>query len=130
MPRPTILVAEPEPLQALSTRKLILETAKFNVLTAHSTQEAIDLFHLFPNISMAVMVAGENIDCKRIARAIKGATSKIPVIGMAPIDDGTCDFADKFVSSYEPDTLLEVIRAMLGDPRKLDQQIEEKGKRG
>jgi len=83
MPRPTILVAEPEPLQALSTRKLILETAKFNVLTAHSTQEALDLYHLFPNISMTVVVAGENIDCKRVARAIKEATSKIPVIGMA-----------------------------------------------
>ncbi len=28
MPRPTLLVAEREPLQALSTRKLVLETGK------------------------------------------------------------------------------------------------------
>jgi hypothetical protein len=32
VPRPTFLMAEPE--QALSTRKLVLETAKFNVITA------------------------------------------------------------------------------------------------
>jgi|SRR5579872_950086 len=55
VPRPTLLVAEPEPLQALSVRKLVLETGKFNVLTAHSTRESIDIFHMFPNISGAVL---------------------------------------------------------------------------
>src|SRR5690349_2301472 len=49
MRRPTLIVAEPEPGQALSTRKLVLETAKFNVLTAHSTDEALDVFQSFPN---------------------------------------------------------------------------------
>jgi hypothetical protein len=34
--RPTLLVAESEPVEALSVRKLVLETDKFNVLTAHS----------------------------------------------------------------------------------------------
>ena len=63
MPRPTLLVAEPEPSQALSVRKLVLETAKYNVLTAHSSREALDLFHLFPNVSMAVLVGDDGIDC-------------------------------------------------------------------
>ena len=49
LPRPAFLVAEPEPEQALSTRKLLLETFKFNVITAHSERETIDLLHLFPN---------------------------------------------------------------------------------
>ena len=44
--RPTIMVAEPEPLQALSVRKLVLENAKSNVLTAHSTVEAIECLKL------------------------------------------------------------------------------------
>ena len=39
-------------------RKLVLETAKFNVLTAHSSREALDLFHLFPNVSLVILVAG------------------------------------------------------------------------
>ncbi len=63
MPRPTLLVAETELDQALSVRKLVLETGKFNVLTAHSTREAIDIFHLFPNISAAVLADGEGLDC-------------------------------------------------------------------
>ncbi len=37
MPRPTLLIAEPEPEQALSVRKLVLETGKFNVLTARAS---------------------------------------------------------------------------------------------
>ena len=49
------MVAEPEPLQALSTRKLVLETGKFNVLTAHSTEEGIDLLRLFPNVDAIIL---------------------------------------------------------------------------
>ena len=51
LPRPAFLVAEPEPEQALSTRKLLLETFKFNVITAHSERETVDLLHLFPDIN-------------------------------------------------------------------------------
>ena len=36
MGRPTILIVEPEPNEALSARKLVVETAKFNVTTAYS----------------------------------------------------------------------------------------------
>jgi hypothetical protein len=35
--------------QALSVRKFVLETAKYNMLTARSTREAVDIFHMFPN---------------------------------------------------------------------------------
>src|SRR6185503_18744271 len=69
MPRPTVLVAEPEPPQSLSVRKLVLETAKFNVLTAHSTREALDIFELFPNISAAVLVGESGLDCDLIANS-------------------------------------------------------------
>jgi hypothetical protein len=40
MPRPTLLVAESEPVEALSVRKLVLETGEFSLLTAHSFREA------------------------------------------------------------------------------------------
>jgi DNA-binding response OmpR family regulator len=120
MPRPTILVAEREPLQALSTRKLVLETAKFNVLTAHSTKEALDLFHLFPNISMAVLSMHEDIDCHQIAKSIKEVTSKIPIIALSPRNGESCDFADHLLSSYEPELLVQLIRSKLGDPRRFE----------
>ena len=84
MPRPTFLVAEPEPSEALSVRKLVLETAKYNVLTAHSTKEALDIFHLFPNINAAILVMTENIDCELIGRSIRELTDKIVVIALSP----------------------------------------------
>ena len=118
MPRPTILVAEPEPSQALSVRKLVLETAKFNVLTAHSTREALDIFQRFPNISLAVLVPDNAMDCDSVASAIKNATTKVPVIFLHSAIGAICRGADHALLSREPEELLMLIRSLLGDPRK------------
>lgn len=55
MARPTVLLAKPEPDQALSVRKFVIESAKFNVITAHSGNEALELFQAFPNVSGVVV---------------------------------------------------------------------------
>ena len=117
MPRPTLLVAEPESNQALSVRKLVLETGKFNVLTAHSTREGVDVFHMFPNISGAVLVGESSIDCEEVASAIKNATDKIPIIYLHGSVGGRCSWADHDLSSHEPEVLLELVRSLFGDPR-------------
>lgn len=49
-------MAEPEPGEALSVRKLLLETAKFNILTAHSGLEAQELFERFPKLDLVIIV--------------------------------------------------------------------------
>jgi hypothetical protein len=117
MPRPTLLVAEPEPEQALSVRKLVLETGKFNVLTAHSNREALDVFQLFPNVSAAVLVGDTNIDCEGIGKHIKSTTDKIAIIHLHASIGGRCAYADHHLSSHEPELLLELVRSLLGDPR-------------
>jgi hypothetical protein len=119
MPRPTLLVAEPEPEQALSVRKLVLETGKFNVLTAHSSREALDIFHLFPNISAAVLVGDSNIDCNEVGKHIKSA-GKIHIIYLHASIGGRCAYADHDLSSHEPEGLLELARSLLGNPRNID----------
>lgn len=121
MPRPTLLVAEPEPGQALSIRKLVLETAKFNVLTAHSTREALDLFNMFPNISAAVLVGETVIDCDAIAERIKRSVNgKVPVIFLTARIGGRCGNADYNLISGEPEVLVDTVRELLGDPRNID----------
>jgi len=120
MPRPALLVAEPEPLQALSVRKLVLETGKFNVLTAHSSREALDLFHMFPNISGAVLVMDTQLSCEGIAKAIRETTRKIPIIALEQRIGGKCEFADHHVSSHDPQALLDLARELFGDPRNID----------
>lgn len=125
MPRPTLLVAEPEPSQALSVRKLVLETAKFNVLTAHSTREALDLFHLFPNVSATILVGESSIDCDKVGSSIKKATEKVPIVYLHASVGGRCTSADHDLSSHEPEALLEVVRSMFGDPREMDQKNQK-----
>lgn len=120
MPRPTLLVAEPEPLEALSTRKLVLETGKFNVVTAHSVREAIDLFNLFPNVSGVVVVEGEDIDLEEIARVIRTTSLKPPIIALSAKPGAKAKFADYNLSSHEPVELLELLRELFGDPRTID----------
>jgi DNA-binding response OmpR family regulator len=117
--RPTILVAEPEPSEALSVRKLVLETAKFNVLTAHSTREAMDIFHSFPNISAVIAVEADNIDCETITTTVKDGAPKIPAIALSARAGYRCGAADHHVSSHEPEQLLRLVRELLGDPRDL-----------
>jgi DNA-binding response OmpR family regulator len=101
-------------------RKLVLETAKYNVLTAHSSREALDLFHLFPNVSMAVLVGDEEIDCDAIAKHIRGATDKIPIVFLTARIGGKCNYADHTIPTGEPETLLSLVRSVLGDARKQD----------
>jgi len=120
MPRPTVLVAEPEPLEALSVRKLVLETAKFNVITAHSEREAIELFNLFPNISAAVLVSGQGINCESIAQALKKTNGKLRIIALMPLLSNQCTYADHKLSSHEPQELLTLLRQWFGDPRMID----------
>lgn len=124
MPRPTLLVAEPEPLQALSVRKLVLETAKFNVLTAHSDREALDLFHLFPNISAAVLVGESGLHCEVIANQIRTTTDKVPIVFLSSRIGAKCENANYNLSSSEPEKLLALIRSFLGDPRALEEKEE------
>lgn len=120
MPRPTLLVAEPEPLQALSIRKLVLETAKFNVLTAHSTKETLDIFKKFPEVSLVVLVPDKDLDCDKIARAIKTKSKEMPVVFLHSSIGARCSDADYSLLSGEPEELLQLMRSLLGDPRSAE----------
>lgn len=120
--RPTLVVAEPEPSQALSVRKLVLETGKFNVLTAHSTREAIDVFQSFPNASALVAVEGKNIDCELIAKTVKEALPEMLTIVLSARAGFRAEHAYHHLSSHEPEQLLRLARELLGDPRELEPQ--------
>ncbi|HUK48618.1 MAG TPA: hypothetical protein VLW06_13535 [Terriglobales bacterium] len=117
MARPALLIAEPEPLHALSTRKLVVETAKFNVLTAHSTQEALEILRLFPKIALAVLVESREIDCDSIAKRIKTDAAKVPVIYLHSAIGAVCKGADHALLTGEPEELVLLLRSLLGDPR-------------
>jgi DNA-binding response OmpR family regulator len=116
MARPTFLVLEPEPPDALSTRKLVLETAKFNVITAHSTAEAIELLENFHNVQALIVVATMN-GCSKVVRAGKALNPALPVILLAPNPTHSCK-GDHYVSTHDPEGLVVLMRTLFGDPRK------------
>jgi DNA-binding NtrC family response regulator len=118
--RPTLLVAEHEPDSALSTRKLVLETAKFNVITAHSMPEAEEAMRkMGPGIAALVVTStlGPEDDCATLAQSFKKSKPDSPVVYLSPSGFQQCRWADHQLSTYEPDKLLNLIRDLLGDPR-------------
>ena len=120
MARPTFLMAEPEPDQAISARKLVLETAKFNVITAHSAREAMQLCEQFPRIDALIVHGSLQEDCARVVAEFKSAHGNKPAILLAPSTSTSCDGVDHSVSSHSPEELLNLLRKLFGDPRNID----------
>jgi hypothetical protein len=122
MPRPAFLLAEPENPQALSTRKLVVETAKFNVLTSHSATETFDALRVYPNVTAVVLVQGlPGMDPRDVARKIKAARPDLTLIYLSP-NMNICQQADHNLTSHEPQALVDLLRAQFGDPRDLEDE--------
>lgn len=122
MARPTLIVAEQEPGSALSTRKLVLETGKFNVLTAHSSKEATDLFAQAHKLASALIVTSEVKGHASLMAHAKKQRPELPVILLSPNRTADAKNADYQLSSHEPQQLLDLCRKLFGDPRKIDHQ--------
>jgi hypothetical protein len=117
VPRPTFIIAEPEPEQALSARKLVLETAKFNVITAHSARELGEMLELFP--ASNAIVIHENLpggDVSAIAGEVKRRLPRTPTVLLSP--NPRDKVSDYQANSHDPQELLELLRHLFGDPRK------------
>jgi DNA-binding NtrC family response regulator len=117
MARPTFLVVEIEPGSALSTRKLILETAKFNVITAHSTNEAREFLKLAPELYAAVIVATDIRGAEKFVLELKKNRPDLPLICASANRATSLKCCDHFVPSHEPQTLVDLCRELFGDPR-------------
>jgi CheY-like chemotaxis protein len=113
MDRPCFLVIDREFPGSISTRKLVIETAKFNVLTAYSGAEALGILKRFPAVSGVVLDSGlEDISCRKVAQAIKQLQPRLPVIVIAAPGFAECPEADYHLESFNPAKLLEVLQGL------------------
>ena len=97
----------------ISTRKLVIETAKFNVLTAYSGKEALEIFKRFPAVSGIVLDGGlDDVSCSDVALAAKRLQPKIPIIVIAAPGFNGCPEADYQLESFDPAKLLETLRGL------------------
>ena len=113
MIRPCFLVIDREFPGSISTRKLVIETAKFNVITAYSGREALEVFRRFPAVDGVVLDGGiDDISAEELTEELKAIQPKIPVVVIAfPGFDG-CPRADFHLESFNPAKLLEILRGL------------------
>jgi DNA-binding response OmpR family regulator len=113
MIRPCFLVIDREFPGSISTRKLVIETAKFNVLTAYSGKEALETFATFPAVSGVVLDGGlDDIPCDEVASKLKAIQPKTPIIVIAAPGFNGCPQADYQLESFDPAKLLEILRSL------------------
>jgi CheY-like chemotaxis protein len=113
MNRPCFLVIDREFPGSISTRKLVIETAKFNVLTAYTGREALEVFNRFPAVSGVVLDGGlDDVPCEEVVRQIKSTQPKIPIIVIAAPGFAGCPDADFHLESFDPAKLLEILRGL------------------
>lgn len=108
-------MVEVEPGQALSTRKLLLETAKHNVLTAHSAKEGVHMLRRFPAVdAIAIDASLEDMSCERMAKQMRDIKPKVPIVALSPRIGNKCDWADRTISSHDPHQLLQLLEEFGG----------------
>jgi DNA-binding response OmpR family regulator len=113
--RLSFLIIETEPSDGLSTRKLLLESAKHNVITAYSGKEGVETFKRFPNID-AICIDAELDDLKSsdVAKKVRNTNPKIRIVGLSPRMAARYDWADQTMDSHDPAALLKLLEEMGG----------------
>lgn len=117
MVRPCFLVVDREYASSISTRKLVIETAKLNVITAYSCEEALHTLKRFPAVDGVVMDANlPDVLCADLVRDLKVIQPKIIVICISGPGGGFCQGADHHLDTFEPARLLELLKKI--EPEK------------
>ena len=111
--RPCFLVVDPEFAGSISTRKLVLETAKFNVVTVYSYEEGLAMLEVFPRMHGVIVSADRDRLFEGFLQAVRDRYPAIKRILTGELPDG--DIADVHVESFSPDKLLAAARAIFPD---------------
>jgi DNA-binding NtrC family response regulator len=131
MTRPCFLVVDREFSANISTRKLVIETAKFNVITAYSGAEAIETVQRFPNIDAVVLdTIIRDIEPEEVIAAIKKLNPGMPVI-LICATHLHCPGADYHLKLFDPASLLELLQSLhpqaTASIQHRDQSLSEEG---
>jgi response regulator RpfG family c-di-GMP phosphodiesterase len=117
MVRPCFLVVDREYASSISTRKLVIETAKLNVITAYSCKEALESLKRFPAVDGVVMDANlPDMPCADLVRDLKAIKPNLIVICISGPGRDFCDGADHHLDTFEPARLLELLKQI--EPEK------------
>lgn len=124
MIRPCFLVVDKQYPGSISARKLVIETAMLNVLTAYSAEEAVQMLNRFPKVDGAVIdTEVRGMSCADLIQQLREIRPDLPVITVSPTGYEKCGGEQFHVSSYDPQDLLEQLQAVC--PKKTRLKAEE-----
>jgi CheY-like chemotaxis protein len=125
--RPCFLVVDREYSGSISTRKLVIETAKFNVLTAYSAEEALTTLRRFPAVDGVVMDAEmPDMPCPDLVRTIKQINPTVPVVIIHRPLSEPCSGADHQLDTFDPKQLLDLLQSLCPEHTKAVEKRNEK----
>ena len=129
MIRPCFVIVDQEHPGNISTRKLVIETAKFNVITAYSGEEALQTLAKFPAVDGVVLdPAVRDVPCASLVKQIKQRQPSLPVILAGTLGNQYCDGADHYLETFDPQKLLELLQRL--EPEKTAQILQQDPKLG
>src|ERR1700760_3188619 len=125
--RPCFLVVDQEHSGSISTRKLIIETAKFNVITAYSGAEAIQTLKKFPAMDGVVIDAGiADVPCSEAVRQLKAIQRNVSIVAVGRIGHDPCAGADHYLESFDPAKLLKLLQRLHPEKTAMILEIDER----
>ena len=122
--RPCFLVLDQEYPGSISTRKLVIETAKLNVITAYGAAEAVETFGRFPNVDGIVIdteLGGRT--CEQLIDEMQSVRGDVPIVTVSPGGNNPCGKEQYHVSNFDPRRLLDVLQDICSN----DSQINDRG---
>lgn len=112
--RPCLLVLDVEHANSISTRKLVFETAKLNVITAYSCKEGLAELDRFPAVDAIVLNGSLSREAgfEALVQALERHPAvKVVVVGDYAQADRTFR-VDAQIENFAPARLLAVIQEM------------------
>ena len=109
--RPCFLILDRECPGNISTRKLVIETAKLNVITVYTPQESIETLKRFPNVDGIVFDTQlEKPSCGELVDNFHSIRPGLPLVTVSPGGNDPCGKEQFHVSSFDPSELLSALR--------------------
>lgn len=103
---------EVEQPEGISGRKLVIETAKYNVVTAYNAKDGLAYLD---KVHADIAVVHKNVKdmpVEDLVRVLKQRRPEMPVVVLSPTDGSKVEGADHMISSHDPTALLELFRRL------------------
>lgn len=104
-----MLMIENEQPEGLSARKLVVETAKHNVLSAYNAREGLDLLKRFPKVDVILVHSDMLSREPNLLTQVKAQAPHVPIILASPLGLERRPEVSYVVDSHHPPALLRVL---------------------